>query len=105
MELTIQEKKENVLLDRTSLRGEVAFESATPSNSDLSLAIGKQLNAAAGLIVVKHIYTQFGCHQARFEAFVYKTAEARNNSEKMTKHLRKKLEENKKAEESKKGGA
>lgn len=105
MKLTIQEKEENGLLDRIHLRGELEFESVTPSNNDVAAAIGKQLSADARLVVVKHIYAHFGHRKAAFEAVIYKTTEAKQKTEKMTKHLRKKLEEDKKSEESKKGGA
>lgn len=98
MQLTIQEKVENVLLDRTRVCGEFNFESATPSNNDLATAISKQLNADVARVVVKHIYTEFGHQKASFEAVVYKTAEAKQKMEKMTSHLRKKLEESKKGE-------
>ena len=98
MQLTIQEKVENVLLDRTRLRGEFDFENATPSNNDVAAAISKQLNTEVARVVVKHIYTQFGHQKASFEAVVYKTADARQKTEKMTSHLRKKMEESKKGE-------
>lgn len=99
MQLTIQEKKENVLLDRTHVCGQISFEGATPSNSELAQAIAKELSADAANVVVKHIYTSFGRQNANFDAVAYKTTEARSKTERMTSHLRKKLEE------SKKGGA
>ncbi|MBS3169790.1 hypothetical protein J4210_04860 [Candidatus Woesearchaeota archaeon] len=98
MQLTIQEKVENVLLDRTSVRGEVTFEKATPSNNELAEALSKQLKVEGSSVVVKHIYTQFGHQKASFEAVAYKTPEARQQIEKTTKHLRKKMEESKKGE-------
>ena len=99
MQLTIQEKVENVLLDRTRVCGQVSFEQATPSNNEIATAISKQMGADATHVVVKHIYSQFGHRQASFEAVIYKTADARAKTESMTGHLRKKIEE------SKKGGA
>ncbi len=98
MQLTIQEKVDNALLDRTMVRGEITFEQATPSNNDLAIAIGKQMGSDPTRVVVKHIYSTFGHRQAAFEAEVYKTVEARQKTVRMTSHLRKKLEEGKKGE-------
>lgn len=98
MHITIHEKTENVLLERVAVQGEITFEKATPSNNDVAEAVGKELKTNPEHVVVKHIYTEFGHQKAQFEAVVYKTVEARKGTEKMTKHLRKKMEESKKGE-------
>ncbi len=98
MQLTIQEKKDNVFLDRAAVQGELAFEGATPSNVEVATAIAKQLGVDATTVAVKHIYTKFGQQHAQFQALVYKTAEVRAKTERMTSHLRKKLDEQKKGE-------
>ncbi len=91
MNVTIHEKKENQLLKRWEVRGVIQFEGPTPSNVDLTQEVGKQVQSDPALVVVKHIYTKFSAQEAVFHAFVYMTAEAKQQTEKMTKHLRKKL--------------
>ena len=98
MEVTIQEKKDNILLNRTELQGVVSFENATISNSKLQELIAKQTQASSELIVIKNIYTIFGKKQAKFAAVIYKNNEHKKLLEPLTKHLKARLEEAKKAE-------
>lgn len=93
MQLTITEKKENVLLNRHEVLGMVSFESATPSNKEVIEALGKQLHADPSLIVIKHIHTLFSQREARVHAVIYDKAETRQRVERINGHLRKKLEE------------
>ena len=97
MELTITEKKENVLVGSTDIRGTITFDAATPSNADVAANVTKQLHADPTLLVVKHIYTQFGQKNAKFHVIIYKNAPARKNGEVITQHLRKKIAEKQKA--------
>ena len=102
MKIEITQKNENALLERTDLKGTVDFEGVTPSNNDVAAAIAKSLGVEQGLVVVKGIYTQFSKQEGTFNAVAYKSNEALNKTEKMTKHLRKKAETDaKKAEEAK----
>lgn len=98
MKLTINEKKENPLLDRTEVEGHIDFEGSTPSNQDVAESLSKQFKKDIGLVVVKKVYTLFSRQEANFLAFVYDDVVARNHVEKATKHLRKKAEEAKKKE-------
>ena len=100
MHLTINSKKPNVLLDRTEVQGKIQFEGATPSNIILSEALSKECKSNAQLVIVKHIYTQFGTQEATFEAIVYHNLESKHKTELMTKHLKKKIDEQKKAQEA-----
>ncbi len=102
MELTIEEKKVNPSLKRMEISGKIVFEAATPSNFDVSADIAHKLNKDADLVVVKNIYTKFGHKEADFSALVYDTMEARQRTERLTKHMKKKIEESKKADEAKK---
>lgn len=100
MEITIDQKQENVLLNRTEVKGQLSFEKATPSNQEVAEAVAKELDSKVELVVVKHIYTRFGHQEADFEAVVYKDQEAKDKIEKVTKHLKKQAEAGKKAEEA-----
>lgn len=76
MELNIKNKKENHLLRRQEVTGELTFTgAATPSNKQLQEELSKKLGVAAELIVVKHIYGSFGGGKAAFEADVYASKE------------------------------
>jgi len=101
MQLTIDEKNENQLLERTELKGKISFEGTTPSNSDVTQELAKQLSKDLSLIVVKNVYTEFSKQDAVFSAVVYKNQEAKDKAEKLTKHLKKKIAETKKAAEEK----
>tara|TARA_Y100000310_G_scaffold316956_1_gene369289 strand:- start:8055 stop:8597 length:543 start_codon:yes stop_codon:yes gene_type:complete len=93
MQVTISNKKNNELLSRVEITGTVSFSDKTPSNMEIAAEIGKQLSKDASLIVPKHVYTKFGRQEADFEVYNYKNAEARDSTEKMTKHLRKQADE------------
>ena len=106
MKLTILNKKENPLLERVEVKGKIVFEGVTPSNQDVRSTIAKELGKEESLVVVKHIFTQFSKVEAEIEAVAYSNQEAKIKTEKVTKHLRKKMEEEKKkAEETKKAEA
>lgn len=103
MKLEITQKKQNTLLNRVEVEARIDFDVATPSNSEVAAAIGKQVK---GEVVVKSIYTTFGQKTGTVTAFVYKNLEDKSKMEKMTKHLRKKAEEvAKKVAEEKKAAA
>lgn len=93
MQVTIQEKKENKLLNRREVSGTISYENATPSNKEITQAIAKQLNIEANLVVMKHIYNKFSHQQATFSAVVYDKVEVKTKTERINSHLRKKLEE------------
>ncbi|MBS3116133.1 hypothetical protein J4421_00900 [Candidatus Woesearchaeota archaeon] len=96
MQLTITEKKENLLLHRLEIKGKVQFQGVTPANKDTAEELAKHVN---GEVVMKRIHTLFSHQDAEFAAYVYETKEARDKTEQITSHLRKKQEEAKKAEE------
>lgn len=81
MKLTINEKKDNPFLERTEVNGETEFKGATLSKVQLIEALAQDLKTDAGLIIIKHIYTQFSQQKATFQALVYKSAEAKNKTE------------------------
>ena len=104
MDLTLTEKKENVLLGRTEVKGLLKFEGATPSNAQISEALATQFKTDAGNVVVRHVYTTYSKREAQVEGVVYNSVEARKKMERLTPQEKKKLEEERKkaAEEKKK---
>jgi len=103
MELKIIEKKENTLLGRTEVLGSLSFEGATPSNLQLVESLAKEFKTDASRVVMKHINTKFSLQKADFTGFVYDDASSKSKAERLTKHIKKKMEEaRKKAEEERK---
>lgn len=75
MEITIKEEKENKLLQRKELTGELTFTGATPSIETLRKELGEKLKVSPETIAVQHIYNLFGVSKARFIAHVYPSKE------------------------------
>jgi ribosomal protein S24E len=100
MKLEIKDKKENKLLGRLEVEGRLVFEGATPSNESVKDKLAAELNADRSLIVIKHIHSKFSYQEAKLLVFIYDNKEQMDKTEMMTKHLRKKEEEKKKAEEA-----
>ena len=88
MQLVINTKNKNELLSRTEVIGKVTFDKATPSNSELAEAIAKELKSDVSLVVMKQIKTEFGNKEAEFNAVVYDNQEAKDKTEKLTKHIK-----------------
>jgi len=105
MQLTINTKNKNELLNRTEVFGKVTFEKETISNKELAEAIAKELKSNVNLVVMKQIKTQFGQKEANFNALVYDNQEAKDKTEKLTKHIKKKIEETQKKIEQEKKAA
>lgn len=81
MELNIQSKKENKLLFRTEVQGELNFEKATPSYAELIKELAAKLNVNEDLIAVQKIKTLFGSTSARFLANIYDSKENKERIE------------------------
>lgn len=101
MQVTIENKLNNPLLQRTEVEGSLSFEGAIPSNMELQQELAKQLSKDAQLIVVKKLESRFSGSVADFKAVAYANPEAKQKAERMTKHIRKRMAEEakKKAEE------
>ena|SRR3989338_13018 len=96
MNLEIQ-KKENPLLSRVEIEGTVSFDKATPSNADMQAELAKKLACDKELVVVRHIYTDFGKQMACVEAYQYLNPDAKAKIEKVKKVKVKAPEEKKEA--------
>ena len=103
MQITIEHKKENLLIKRTDITGKVVFTGATPSNKDVIAALAKQLHIDPSLLVMKTIHTSFSHQQATIHAAAYANVETKNKYEMMTSHLRKAADEAKKKAAEAKG--
>ncbi len=71
MEMKILTKKQEPLLSRLSVNGEIEFDSKTPSKDELRKAMVSQLKADEKMIVIKQIDTAFGARKATFHVLVY----------------------------------
>ncbi|MEM3374521.1 MAG: hypothetical protein QXE31_04845 [Candidatus Woesearchaeota archaeon] len=74
MELHLLKEKEMKLLSRKRVSLEVDSK-ATPSRLELIKEISKKLNHPEDLIVIKHIYPQFGKNKAKVIAHLYQDKE------------------------------
>ncbi len=81
METKINSKKENKLLFRTEIEGELSFDKATPSYNELTKELSSKLKVEEDLVAVKNIKTSFGSSSAKFLANVYATKENKEKIE------------------------
>ncbi len=75
MEIEIKIKKENEVLQRSEIEGDLTFKGATPSNKQLQEELAKKLGVGQELVAIRHIYTKFGTEKAKFQAVAYATKE------------------------------
>ena len=69
--MKITEKKDEPLLSRTMVTADLEFEKATPNHAEVTSMLASQLMADEKLIVVRHVYTEFGNRKAQVTAYVY----------------------------------
>src|SRR3972149_10022851 len=81
MEIEIKTKKENEVLQRSEIEGDIAFKGATPSNKQLQEELAQKLGVGQELVAIRHIYTKFGTEKAKFQAVTYATKEQFQNIE------------------------
>lgn len=67
----MKQEKENELLGRKEVIGNLAFSGATPSNKELQEALAKKYNVSAEQVAIKRIIGDFGGITGTFEAHVY----------------------------------
>jgi small subunit ribosomal protein S24e len=104
MEVEINEKKENPLLNRTEIRFKIVHEAAaTPAKKDVREALAKATNTAKDRVVVDNMNTIFGKGETVGYAKVYKSKQDAVNVERSAIKLRHGLVEPKKKEEKKEG--
>jgi len=81
MEITIKEEKNNPYLKRKEIFGTMTFTAATPSNEETKKKLAEMTKSNADLIIIKHIYTQFGSQKAKFTAHIYENEDIKKKIE------------------------
>lgn len=99
MDCLITEKKDNVLLQRLEVQGQLRFEGATPRKAEIRTLLGKQLSVDPELITLQGVRARFGHQAADIIAAVYPSQEVKRKYTVLTKHMKQKLEEEKKKAE------
>jgi len=84
MELKIEKKEQKLLVDRVEIVASLESKK-TPSNLDVQEEIAKQFNKVKELVVVKHIFSGFGCNSIKIIAYVYNKIESLKKFEKVGK--------------------
>ena len=90
MEFVIKTQKENGLLKRMEVVGEIMAEKATPSVADVRKACAQTCKADESLIVVDHIYPEFGTLRSQVIVKVYADKAAHDAAEIIKKKPKKK---------------
>jgi ribosomal protein S24E len=72
MELHTLKEKDMELLSRKRVTLVVDNETVTPSRLDLLKAISKKFNTKEDLVIIKHIYPQFGIKKTKVIVHLYK---------------------------------
>jgi ribosomal protein S24E len=89
VDVKINKKTINSLMDRDEIECMVNFEQGTPKIDEIKAAIAKALAAPESMLVINRLIPRFGAKQAKVLASVYKTSEAMKRS---VKSKRKKVE-------------
>lgn len=71
MNLKIIEQKDEPLLSRKQVSGDLFFENSTPSRDEVKKAVSKELKISEDLIVTDKIETAFGKKEASFIVYTY----------------------------------
>ena len=69
--MEIIEKKEHLLLSRTEIIAKDSYTGATPSRSSIKERLANTLKANKELLLIKHIYPEFGFGTAKIIAYLY----------------------------------
>ena len=103
--MNIIEKKEYPLLSRTEIIAKESYTGATPSRDTIKKILAEKLNAKNELIVIKHIYPEFGFGNAKIIAYLYSNKKDMERIEPgyaFKKGIPREKKEKKKSEEKKK---
>ncbi len=69
--MEIIEKKEHTLLSRTEIIAKDSYTGTTPSRNSIKDRLANTLKANKELLVIKHIYPNFGFSSAKIIAYLY----------------------------------
>ena len=105
MELEIEEKSDNPLLQRQEIQIVIKHENkSTPKRNDVIQSLVKELKAKKDLIIIDHLKNKYGKAETRGYAKIYSNIDALNRIETKPSIARQKPSEKKphKAKETKK---
>ena len=85
VEVKINKKTINSLMDRDEVECTVNFEQGTPKTDEIKAAIAKALAAPESMLVINRLVPRFGVKQANVFVSVYKTSESMKRSVKTKK--------------------
>lgn len=85
VEVKINKKTINTLMDRDEVECVVNFEQGTPKVDEIKAAIAKALAASESMLVINRLVPRFGAKQAKVLVSVYKSQEAMKKSVKAKK--------------------
>jgi len=97
--MEIIEKKEYLLLSRTEIIAKDSYTGATPSRGSIKERLTNTLKANKDLLIIKHIYPEFGFGTAKIIAYLYSNKKEMEKIE--PKYAFKKEVSKKKTEEKK----
>jgi ribosomal protein S24E len=103
MQLKIINKKDDPLLSRCRVESEISFEKSTPPEEEIKDELAKALGKDKKLIVLKHVYNEYGLKKANGMAYVYENEESLKRIERQKKAKKAKAGEENKGDEKPKG--
>lgn len=74
MEMQILKEKETPLLSRKRVTLELEAAKETPARAELVKAVAEKVKAKQELVIIKHVYSQYGNKTVKIIAHVYKDA-------------------------------
>ncbi|MBI5389571.1 hypothetical protein HZB01_04290 [Candidatus Woesearchaeota archaeon] len=75
MKLEMLKQKEIPLLSRKRVSFSATYEGKTPQRNELLKQVATMMKVPENLVIIKHIYTQFGQNTVKIIAHVYKNDE------------------------------
>ena len=77
--MNIVNKREEPLLSRTRLEGEVLFDKATPSTKEIKSNVAKSLGKDESLVDIEGIYNHYGQKKAKVVCYNYENEDIFND--------------------------
>lgn len=100
--MNIINRKENPLIGRIEVKGEITFQGATPSNDLVQKEVADKMKVDPSVVKVKSIYTKYGSTKAVVIAHVYAKKEDLDRFEPKKKEKKAKAGEEAEAKPEKK---
>lgn len=75
MDIEIVKQKETPLLSRKRVTAKITAEAATPSRLKIRDELAKKLKVDPSLVIIKHLYSQFGDKTVKIIANLYEKRE------------------------------